>query len=151
MQGHARFGAGGGWIFECMAQALQPRPLSQERCRALRDRVLARYAARQQAAQVVRFAEGEWRPLAPGVTIKLLRSDELAGNMTAYIRMLPGSCLEAHAHAQTEECLIIRGEILIGGHRVAAGDLHVAAAGTVHEPIRSPCGALMLVRAEYRP
>ena len=150
-QGRAQVGNTGAWIYDRVAESIQAQPLTHERCRELRARILARFAARQQCAVTVRACEGEWRTLAPGVTIKLLRGDAAAGNMTAFIRMEPGSSLESHSHAQDEECLIISGEIFIGGHRLAAGDMHVAGAGTGHEAITSPRGALMLVRAEFRP
>jgi anti-sigma factor ChrR (cupin superfamily) len=127
-----------------------PRALTHERCRELRSRILRRLAERQSATATIRAAEGEWLPLAPGVCIKLLRRDESAGTMTAFVRMEPGSALASHAHTQAEECLMLEGEILIGAHRVAAGDLHVASAVTPHEVITSPHGALMLIRAEYR-
>jgi quercetin dioxygenase-like cupin family protein len=150
-RGRSQVGSAGAWIFDRVAESLQPRPLDHERCRALRARILSRFALRRDCAVTVRARDGEWRALAPGVTIKLLRGDTSTGNMTAFIRMLPGSSLDGHAHTQTEECLVIEGEIFIGAHRVSAGDLHVATAGTVHEGIRSPRGALMLVRAEFRP
>lgn len=150
-QGRAQVGNTGAWIYDLVGASILPQRLSHERCRELRARILARFAARQQCAVTVRACEGEWRPLAPGVTIKLLRGDAATGNMTAFIRMEPGSSLESHRHAQAEECLIVEGEIFIGRHRLAAGDLHVAGAGTEHEAITSPRGALMLVRAEFRP
>ncbi len=149
-QGRAQVGSAGAWIFDRVAESLEARAPGEERCRELRARVLARFAARRQSAITVRAAEGEWRALAPGVSLKLLRGDAACGTMTAWIRMAPGSSLDSHEHAHEEECLVIEGEILIGLHRVAAGDLHVAAAGTTHQGITSPRGALMLVRAEYR-
>jgi quercetin dioxygenase-like cupin family protein len=150
-QGRGQVGNTGAWIYDRVAESIQPRALAHERCRELRARILARFAARQGCAITVRAAECAWRPLAPGVTIKLLRGDAAAGNMTAFIRMEPGSSLDSHLHAQDEECLILEGEIFIGRHRLAAGDMHVAQAGTEHAPITSPRGALMLVRAELRP
>jgi len=68
--------------------------------------------------------------------------------MTAFVRMQPDASLESHVHHQTEECLILEGEIFIGMHRLGAGDMHVAAAGTSHAAIKSPRGALMIVRAQ---
>jgi anti-sigma factor ChrR (cupin superfamily) len=149
--GHSQADGTGAWIFDRVAESLRPQPPDHERCRALRTRILARFAARRDCAVTVRAHQGEWRALAPGVSIKLLRGDSGTGHMTAFIRMLPGSSLEAHAHARAEECLVVEGEIFIGAHRLSAGDLHLAAAGTRHEPISSPRGALMLVHAEYRP
>jgi hypothetical protein len=148
-QGRAQVGHAGAWIFDRVGESLRPRPLTHERGRELRARILDRFGARLRCAFIVRAGQGEWRALAPGVSLKLLRGDSGRGDMTAFIRMLPGSSLAGHVHALNEECLVVEGEILIGAHRVSAGDLHVALAGTSHEVIRSPRGALMLVRAEY--
>jgi hypothetical protein len=145
-QERAQAGRAGAWIFDRIAGSIAA--ASPAGCRELRARVLARFAARRQVT--VRAGDGEWRTLAPGITLKLLRGDAGCGTMTAFIRMLPGSSLAPHGHSQTEECLVVEGEIFIGGHRVCAGDLHVAGAGTMHAAIHSPRGALMLVRAEFR-
>jgi hypothetical protein len=96
--------------------------------------------------RTLRADEGDWRTLAPGVDIKLLRRDQATGNMTAYIRMMPGSSLGAHHHAHDEECFLVAGEILVGTHRLCATDMHVAAAGSSHAEITSPRGALLIVR-----
>jgi anti-sigma factor ChrR (cupin superfamily) len=150
-QGRLRCGGPATWMFEAIATALEPRPMSPTRRRALRERLLDRVASRRQASVTVRRHEGDWLPLAPGVCIKLLRHDVAARNMTAYIHMAPGTSLDAHTHAQAEECLVLEGEIFIGLHRLSAGDLHLAQPGTRHETIRSPRGARLLVRAEARP
>jgi anti-sigma factor ChrR (cupin superfamily) len=147
MRARSRFGENGAWLFDRLAAAIAPASLAGERHWALRERIAAK-AAGCRSIITVRAGDGEWRALAPGVTIKLLRSDPAAGNMTAFIRMQPGASLQAHAHDQSEECLLLEGEIYIGRHRLAAGDMHVAAAGTLHDAISSPRGALLLVRAQ---
>lgn len=141
---------GGAWIFERIAEGIEPRPGSVHLESRLRERLLAKIAVAG-ASRTVRAGEGAWQPLRPGVTLKLLREDPLARRMTAWIRLLPGSSLESHRHEQAEECLVIEGEILIGEHRLGAGDLHVAGAGTAHDLIRSPHGALLLVHAQSLP
>jgi quercetin dioxygenase-like cupin family protein len=141
---------GGAWIFERIAEGIEPRPGRVHLESRLRERLLAKIAAGV-ASRTVRACEGAWQPLAPGVSLKLLREDHSARRMTAWIRMAPGSSLESHRHDQAEECLVIEGEILIGEHRLCAGDLHVANAGTVHGLIRSPQGALLLVHAQSLP
>jgi anti-sigma factor ChrR (cupin superfamily) len=148
---HARLGDTGLWVFDRVAEAIDPRPLEPAVRARLRERVMTRFGARSIETHTVRASEGEWRTLAPGVTIKLLRHDTAADNMTAFIRMLPGTSLDSHTHEQGEECLVISGEIYIGRHRLGAGDMHVAAAGTVHEAVTSPSGALLLVRAQTCP
>ena len=148
-QGRSRYSEGLR-LFERMAAGIEPQALTHERCRELRTRILRRFAERQTSTTTIRSTDGEWLPLAPGVCIKLLRRDGTSGTMTAYVRMEPGSALESHDHTQAEECLVLEGEIFIGAHRVSTGDLHVAGAGTAHDIITSPRGALMLIRAEYR-
>jgi quercetin dioxygenase-like cupin family protein len=69
--------------------------------------------------------------------------------MTTFIRMEPGSEFGAHRHSQREECLVLDGEILIGAHRLRAGDMHVAEAGSEHALVTSPRGALVLVRGQH--
>jgi quercetin dioxygenase-like cupin family protein len=137
------------WIFKQFAAALESRPPPARRRARLRARVLARLReSGSGVTRTVRAADGEWLALAPGVSIKLLRRDAATDNMTAFVRLRPGATLESHVHHQTEECLILEGEILIGTHRLSAGDMHVAAAGTVHAAIKSPRGALLIVRAQ---
>jgi anti-sigma factor ChrR (cupin superfamily) len=136
------------WIVEQLARAHEPRMPAPLRAH-LRQRLMAQvHVLADRATRTVRAADGEWRALAPGVDIKLLRHEHGADNMTAFIRMQPGSMLAAPVHTQTEECLIVEGEIFIGAHRLSALDMHVAAGGTAHAPVSSPRGALILVRAQ---
>jgi anti-sigma factor ChrR (cupin superfamily) len=144
--------AAASWIFEHFAAALESRPPAPTRREHLRGRMLARLRElAPSGTRTVRAGDGEWRAFAPGVSIKLLRSDAVADNVTAVIRMMPGATLAAHVHHQAEECLLLDGEIFIGTHRLSVGDMHVAATGTVHAAITSPRGALMLVRAQSCP
>jgi len=136
-------------VFKHLAAALDSRPPPPEQCACLRGRVLARLRELGPCGtRTVRATDGGWQELSPGVSIKLLRRGTSPDNMTVFVRMQPGAALESHVHTQTEECLIFEGEIFIGMHRLIAGDMHVAAAGTVHLPITSPRGALMIVRAQ---
>jgi anti-sigma factor ChrR (cupin superfamily) len=139
------------WVYQRLASALRigqsPITCSNSLRRSMLKRVLA--AIPPPETRTVRAAAVEWNELAPGVTVKLLRIDEEAANMTAYIRMAPGSMFSAHRHSQSEECLILEGEIFIGTHRLHEGDMHVAEAGTEHAMVSSPRGALMLVRGQF--
>jgi quercetin dioxygenase-like cupin family protein len=144
--------AAASWIFKHLAAGLKssaPLPLRRNQ---VRERMLARlHEVAPGETRTVRTTDGEWRALAPGVTIKLLRSDTRADNMTAFFRVQPGAALDSHVHHQPEECLVLEGEIFIGTHRLCAGDMHVAAAGTAHAPTTSPRGALLLVRTQLMP
>ena len=138
------------WVYQRLASALRigqsPITCGNSLRRSMLKRVLA--AIPPPETRTVRAAAVEWNELAPGVTVKLLRVDQEAGNMSAYIRMAPGSVFSAHRHSQGEECLILEGEIFIGAHRLHEGDMHVAEAGTDHAMVSSPRGALMLLRGQ---
>jgi anti-sigma factor ChrR (cupin superfamily) len=134
---------------EDLMAALAPIPLDHTSRDRLRVRVMAcaRVAAQPEGTRTLRADEGAWLDFAPGVSIKLLKTDAERDRMTALIRMQPGSALPRHHHEQTEECLILEGALFIGSHRLGAGDMHVAPTGTEHAQVSSPSGALMLVHA----
>jgi mannose-6-phosphate isomerase-like protein (cupin superfamily) len=137
------------WVYRNLASSIRAREPSMVQCAFMRRRMLRRVRdLGPPGTRTVRDARENWHPLAPGVDFKLLRRDERAHNMTAFIRMQPGSALDAHVHAQSEECFLVRGEIFIGAQRLREADMHVAAAGTTHSAITSPQGALLLVRAQ---
>ena len=114
---------------------------------SLRERVLrdAMDGAPPAGTQTFRAAQRAWHEIAPGVDIKLLRPDG-GGCMTALVRMAAGSTYVAHEHPLDESCLVLSGEIHIGSHRLCAGDLHVASAGSTHAVTFAPHGALLFVR-----
>jgi quercetin dioxygenase-like cupin family protein len=111
--------------------------------------MLARvHQAAPEGTTTLRADEGDWQGIAPGVTSKTLRIDPTAGMRTILVRMCPQSTLDGHLHGRDEECFVLEGEIFIGNHRLSRGDMHIARAGSVHARIRSPNGALLMVRAE---
>lgn len=97
---------------------------------------------------VVRQAEGEWRPLLPGVTKKTLFVNQPEATETFLLRLEPGASLPAHGHNSTEECLVLEGEITIGRARFGVGDYQVALADIQHLPVISDTGALLFIRGE---
>lgn len=56
-----------------------------------------------------------------------------------------------HRHTQEEECLVLEGEVFIGGYRLSQGDMHVARPGAAHAQIRAPKGALLMIRSATPP
>ena len=108
-------------------------------------------AASPPATVTVRYPEGEWRRLGPGVDIKLLLVDREAGFQSFLLRLAPGSRLPAHDHHATEECLLLEGDMLIGDRAYVAGDYHAALSGSRHETISTRNGGLVFLRGELRP
>ena len=94
-------------------------------------------------------SEGAWIEIAPFVEVRELRRDEAAGMHTSLMRMRPGGVIPAHRHEREEEFIILEGECYIGTHRLVAGDVHIAAAGSWHEPVTTESGVVVLLRGEY--
>ena len=63
--------------------------------------------------------------------------------------MRPGGVVPAHRHERVEEFIVLEGECHIGTHKLVAGDVHIAAAGSWHEPVTTRSGVLVLLRGEY--
>ena len=139
-------------LFEQFALALQPAELSEQRRSGLRQKVLQQAREQAPAGTVTRrAAQGSWFALDAKVQIKVLRCDQQAGNQTILMRVAPGGMIPRHQHTQEEEFCILEGECHIGSHRLSAGDVHIAAAGSWHDDITTESGVLVLVRGEYPP
>ena len=139
-------------VLERIALALRTSELGERQRLDLRQRVLAR--AREQSpagTTTIRADEGGWIRLSTAVQIKVLRCDTAAGNQTILMRVAAGGMIPCHQHTQEEEFIVLEGECHIGTHRLAAGDAHIAAAGSWHEEIPTRSGTLVLVRGEFPP
>ncbi len=117
---------------------------------AARKRMLANIMQRVEAPvmQVVRHAEGQWRDILPGVSIKVLREDSSECSQTTLWRMQPGAGVPKHRHSQNEECLVLDGSIVHAGIEYFAGDYLLSPAGMDHDDFYTPQGALFLIRGE---
>jgi quercetin dioxygenase-like cupin family protein len=135
---------------DSLAAAVQPAELGTELRGRMRRRIVE--LAREQppeGTQTLREGEGAWVQIAPFVEVRELRRDEAAGMHTSLMRMHPGGVVPAHRHEREEEFIILQGECYIGTHRLVAGDVHIAAAGSWHEPVTTETGVVVLLRGEY--
>jgi predicted ChrR family anti-sigma factor len=128
---------------------------------AAREKLLARLAetgdarpssAAAQPAQddtsqtvIVRAGEGEWQVMSEGVLFKQLFADPTRNTVTTLVRMQPGSRIPKHRHRGIEECYVIEGDAFTNNETLKAGDYTCAMAGSVHHPISSVNGALLLL------
>ena len=132
------------------AFAMRPAELTAEQRERLRRRILER--ARDQTSEgtrTLRATEGEWIEIRPFVEVRELCRDDASGMHTSLVRIRPGGVIPAHRHERDEECIVLEGEFEIGSHKLCAGDVHIAAAGSWHEQVTSRNGALVLLRGEY--
>jgi anti-sigma factor ChrR (cupin superfamily) len=118
------------------APPVPPPPALWERLSAALDAEIEREAA----ASTQRVTEGSWEPYSPGVARRWLWD-----RRTFLLRIDAGAVLPAHAHDETEHCLVIQGMLAVGRLRIGPGDYHVGRAGTPHVEIGAPEGAIILV------
>jgi quercetin dioxygenase-like cupin family protein len=83
----------------------------------------------------------------PGLWVRILHIDRPRRQFTAVLRLDPGASYPAHPHDGPEECLVLEGELLVGGVRMRAGDYQRAEPGSEHAEQRTATGALLFVTA----
>lgn len=145
-------------VADDLAYAAPPRSPSP----AARARVLAAVAAVAAAAAPpildrrdgVRFVRSErlgWRPgVHAGVEIKILRADRDAGRVTLLTRLAPGTVYPHHRHDDFEELFLLAGDVEVNGVPMAPGDYCSAAAGSIHDGIRTVGGCTFIVSTSAR-
>lgn len=102
----------------------------------------------RQPFDIVPAAVDDWRPFLPGLKIKPLRVDPVAGTQTSLWRLDAGARVPAHSHDAEEECLILEGTLVWGDRCYGKGDYLVAHPGGAHDEFTSPDGALFLIRSQ---
>ena len=139
-------------LYAEISAAIVPAELSQRQRSSLRARVLQRARdAAPAGTTTLRAASTQWIECAPFIQMKVLRQDAAAGYQTVLLRMQPGGVVPAHRHARDEEFIVLEGECHIGSHRLGAGDVHLAPAGSWHPEITTQTGVVVLLRGEYPP
>jgi quercetin dioxygenase-like cupin family protein len=90
--------------------------------------------------------EGTWRETGDeGVLVKPLFFDEENGLVTTLMKLAPGARLPMHRHKGTEQCYVLEGDVLAASKRLGPGDFHVAMERSVHPPLESVEGAMLLL------
>lgn len=101
----------------------------------------------------LRADEGQWYEVSEGITVKELFVDPQTGMVTSLFKMQPGARVPLHRHRGIEQCYIVEGDFHADNQALGAGDFHCAPAGSVHEPVYTTNGALLLIVApeSYEP
>ena len=95
----------------------------------------------------IRSNEGEWHPLATGVSRKILFEDRERGTTTSILKLQPGAQIPSHRHGGIEECMVLEGDVYSDTETFAAGDYICMPAGSMHEQLFSTHGALLFIVA----
>ena len=81
-----------------------------------------------------RWAEPEWKEVAPGISCKLLATDTERDRVSMLVRarssLAPGVDYPPHSHAGVEELHLLHGELMIDDRKLYPGDYNRAEPGT---------------------
>ena len=137
-------------VQEALAGAVRPAELGVAQRERMRRRVLQRaHGQPPEGTRTLRAGEEAWIQICPSMDVRELFRDDRSGTHISLMRLHPGGVIPAHRHEREEEFIVLEGECEIGGHKLAAGDVHIAAAGSWHEPCTTRTGVLVLLRGEY--
>jgi len=148
--------------FESVVEALGHAAPAAAPPASAREKLLARLSAEaepqqtsapndeQDAAQtplVVRADEGRWYEMSAGVLCKRLFVDTTRNTVTTLLKLDAGARMPMHRHRGIEECYVIEGDVCTNNQNLKTGDYTCAMEGSIHHPITTVNGALLLIVA----
>jgi anti-sigma factor ChrR (cupin superfamily) len=147
--------------YETVVNELALSPFMVAPSPSLRQQLMARIAVTPQDQRVgmkavaplaplpsiTRFNEGEWQPLAPHVSCKILHRDAVSQMVTSLIRLEPGGYLPRHRHLGFEQTLVVSGDCIVNGQTFYTGDFRTCEAGTDDTEVTTQFGTTILMIA----
>lgn len=107
-------------------------------------------ARREPGWFVSRAHEDEYVPTgAPGVSMRMLFVDPRRRAVTCIMRLEAGAVLPAHSHDNSEEYLLLEGDLRVGDQLLSAGDFQRTAPGFRQADQTSPHGCLLLLTSPF--
>ena len=87
-----------------------------------------------------RWAEPEWKEVAPGISCKLLATDTEKNRVSMMVRLAPGADYPTHRHQDIEELHLLYGELIVDDTKLHPGDYLRADADSVDHRVWSETG-----------
>ena len=94
--------------------------------------------------------EPDWKEVAPGISCKLLATDEARQRVSMLVRLAPGVEYPPHDHADVEELHLLAGELWIDDRKLHPGDYNRAEPGTGDSRVWSETGCTCVLVTSYR-
>jgi anti-sigma factor ChrR (cupin superfamily) len=120
---------------------------------SLRERLAQRIAAEMGGEPLVpalpRWAEPEWKDVAPGISCKLLATDTEKNRVSMVVRLAPGTDYPPHRHDGVEELHLLHGELFVDDEKLYPGDYLRAEAGSVDHRVWSETGCTCVLITSF--
>ena len=94
--------------------------------------------------------EPAWRVVAPGISCKLLASDEVEHRVSMLVRLAPGVAYPPHRHAGVEELFLLDGELWIEDRLLHPGDYNRGEPGSEDRHVWSATGCTCVLVTSSR-
>lgn len=115
---------------------------------SLWDRLARRIAAEDGVAPLPApppAPKPEWEEAAPGISVKILSSDNANNRVGMLVRLAPGADYPAHRHGGAEELHLLAGELIVDERKLVPGDYIQAAAGSSDYRVWTETGCTCLL------
>lgn len=112
------------------------------------DRLLARIGRSGEdrtRSLTERWSELPWEEAAPGISCKLLSTDNQKDRVAMLVRLAPGISYPPHTHSGIEELHLLDGELWIDQKKLHPGDYNRAERGTSDRRVWSETGCTCLL------
>lgn len=111
------------------------------------DKILCKIDQQETApgTSTVPMSEGVWENIAPGIERKIVYVNRSEGVQSYFVRMQAGATLQEHDHDADEQCVILQGQLEIGGVVFDAGTYHLARRGIPHVQITAHSDAIFFI------
>jgi anti-sigma factor ChrR (cupin superfamily) len=96
------------------------------------------------------WAEPQWQEVAPGISCKLLATDEQRDRVSMLVRLAPGVDYPPHTHAGVEELHLLHGQLWIDDRKLYPGDYNRAEPGTSDARVWSETGCTCVLVTSLR-
>lgn len=104
------------------------------------------FASDPKAMVLLRAGAIDWQPLpTPGASMKNLYVDSERRRATVLIKLEPGTVFPDHDHPDVEECLVLEGDLELGGKVMTRFDYMRIPKGGQHGTPRTRSGCIVLV------
>jgi anti-sigma factor ChrR (cupin superfamily) len=84
--------------------------------------------------------KAEWKEVSPGISCKVLATDEATARVSMLVRLQPGISYPPHRHADREELHLLHGELWVDDRKLYPGDYYCAEPGTADSRVWSETG-----------